>query len=166
MRVQTFLAEHHVAFDTIIHPPAFTASKRARFLHVPGNQLAKCVLLAGQGAAFLAVLPATQKVDLAALEKPLGGPVTLANAEEIAATFGDCEWGSLVPFGRLYGVPSLLDISFHPDALLVFEAHRHAVAIRMRCCDFVRLELPWRLALGLGQAFRPGTNDPKSRKWG
>src|SRR5687768_9317974 len=63
MWIADFLAEHQVPFETIVHAPAFTAQKRARFLHVPGRQVAKGVLLKGPCGYFLAVLPAPQHVD-------------------------------------------------------------------------------------------------------
>jgi Ala-tRNA(Pro) deacylase len=145
MRVPQFLNEQQVAFETVLHPPAFTAARRARCLHVPGKHLAKSVLLAGPVGYLLAVLPATHRVDLKALSAALGGPVRLASASEVAETFRDCEWGVLTPFGTLYGMPTLLDDSIDPEALIVFEAHLHAVTIRMQCRDFERLEGPRRL---------------------
>jgi Ala-tRNA(Pro) deacylase len=152
MRVPSFLAEQHVPFETIVHPPAFTASKRAHFLHVPGKHLAKCVLLVSLEGPVLAIVPATCQVDLASAADHLGGALRLARSEEIPAIFGDCEWGGLVPFGSLYGLRTLLDESFDSEALLVFEAHQHAISIKMRCCDFERLEKPRRLALAKSEA--------------
>jgi Ala-tRNA(Pro) deacylase len=147
MRVPNFLADQHVAFETVPHPPAYSASQRAKVLHVPGKSLAKCVLLAGPCGYVLAILPATHLVDLARVSAALEGPVRLARVEEMAEVFRDCEWGVLVPFGTLYGLPTLLDDSFDPTAQLIFEAHVHALAIRMRCRDFERLENPRRFAL-------------------
>src|SRR4051794_13795253 len=99
-----FLAQHQVAFETIYHAPAFTASKRAKYLHVPGKQVAKTVLLAGPEEYFLAVLPAPAQVDTAALAAALGGPVRLADGREVVEVFRDCEWGVVPPFGSLYGL--------------------------------------------------------------
>ena len=147
MRVPLFLADEQVAFETILHPPAFTATRRARFLGVSGKDLAKCVLLRGPRGHVLAILPATGRVDMTAVNDAVGGPVQVACREEIPQVFGDCEWGGLVPFGRLYGLPTLLDDSFDPERALVFEAHSHALAIRLRCRDFERLEKPRRLRL-------------------
>lgn len=70
----------------------------------------------------------------------------LANTQEVAALFKDCEWGVVVPFGTLYGLPTLLEDSLDPDATLVFEGPTHVEAIRMRCRDFERLEHPVRLS--------------------
>lgn len=146
MRLSQFLHDHQVSFETIYHPPAFTAQKRAKYLHIPGKRVAKTVLLAGPEEFFLAVLPATAHVDTGALAVALGGPVRLATDKECAAMFRDCEWGVVPPFGTLYGLSSVLDASIEPDALLVFEGHTHAEAIRMRCADYERLERPVRMA--------------------
>ncbi len=147
MRVADFLAGQHVAFETLLHPPAFTAQKRARFLRVPGRQVAKSVLLRGPEGFVLAVLPAPRHVDTEKVAAALGGPVRLADDAEMTEVFSDCEWGVVPPFGRLYGLPVLLDDGISPDALMVFEANTHAEAVRLRCRDFERIERARRLAL-------------------
>ncbi|MGE3806467.1 MAG: aminoacyl-tRNA deacylase [Gemmataceae bacterium] len=148
MRVCQFLQEHHVPFERILHPPAFSAQKRAKVLHVRGREVAKTVLLAGPEDYILAVLPATHQVDTAALSEALGGPVRLASDTEIADVFRDCEWGVVAPFGSLYGLPTVIDETLDPEAMLVFEGALHVEAIRMRCADFERLERPVRLRFG------------------
>src|SRR5262245_56882613 len=150
MRVPQFLTEQRVAFDKVIHPPAFTAQRRARFLGISGKRVVKSVLLAGPDGYLLAVLPAVCQVDTEALARALGGPVRLASADEIAEVFRDCEWGVMTPFGTLYGLPTLLEESVDPDALIAFEAHTHSIAIRMRCRDLERLEKPRRLRFARG----------------
>lgn len=145
MRVSQFLNEQHVHFESLIHPPAFTSQKRAKFLGVPGRQVAKGVLLAGPTGYLLAVLPATEQVDTDALAHHLGGPVRLAADGEVAQVFGDCEWGVVAPFGTIYGLPTFLEESLAVDAWIVLEANSHVEAIRMRCRDFEQLEQPTRL---------------------
>jgi Ala-tRNA(Pro) deacylase len=144
MRVPDFLSEQRIPFDTLIHPPAFTAQKRASFLHVSGKRLAKSVLLAGASGYVLAVLPATLYVDPQLVARELGETVRLAEPREVAERFTDCEWGALTPFGTLYGLSTILDEAITPEELIVFEAHGHGLAIRMRCQDFEILEKPKR----------------------
>src|SRR5262249_61291418 len=43
MRLPEFLNEQRVPYEMMIHPPAYTSTKRARCLHVPGRRLAKTV---------------------------------------------------------------------------------------------------------------------------
>jgi Ala-tRNA(Pro) deacylase len=145
MRIDAFLTDQNVPFEPLPHPPAFTAQKLAKYLHVPGDRVAKSVLLDGPAGYFLAVLPATHRVDTEQLGRDLGGPVRLAGGDEIADTFRDCEWGVVPPFGTLYGLRTVLDDSLPPEALLVFEGHTRFEAVRLRCADFERLEKPRRL---------------------
>jgi Ala-tRNA(Pro) deacylase len=145
MRVPLYLAEQHIAFETLVHPPAFTAQKRAKYLAVSGRQVAKSVLLSGPEGYFLAVLPATEHIDTDALARHCGGPVRLAGDRELAEVFRDCEWGAVPPFGALYGLPTVMEETFAPDSILIFEGHSHAEAIRLHSRDFVRLERPRRL---------------------
>jgi Ala-tRNA(Pro) deacylase len=148
MRVAEFLSDQHVAFETVVHPPAFTAQRRAKYLHIPGRQVAKSVLLAGPTGFVLAVLAATHHVDVAAVSRVLGYPLRLANHLEIADLFRDCEWGALTPFGTLYGLVTIVDESLDPDAQIVFEAQMHAVTISMHYRDFDHLEKPRRFRFG------------------
>src|SRR5262249_26789386 len=103
MSVAEFLTDHQVPFETIYDAPAFTAQKRAKYLHTPGKQVAKCVLLVGQSGYILAVLPATRQIDLERLNDQLAEKVRIAEDQEITWVFRDCEWGVVSPFGTLYG---------------------------------------------------------------
>jgi Ala-tRNA(Pro) deacylase len=144
MRVSQFLEEQQVSFETVLHPPAFTAQKRARFLHIPGRLVIKCVLLTNGSGFVLTILRSIDHVDLDVLGQYLGAPVRLASEDELAQQFGDCERGAVSPFGSLYGLWTLLDENIHAEDLIHFEAQQHAVAIRMKCRDFERLEKPTR----------------------
>lgn len=145
MSLSVYLADHEVPFETLVHPPAFTSQKRAKFLHVSGHLVAKAVLLKAPRGFVLAVLPASQHADLEALGRHLEGPVRLATAEEVGEVFRDCEFGAMTPFGSLYGVPTILEASIPADATLTCGAQRHAVAVRICCRDLERIEKPRRL---------------------
>ena len=144
MRLSQYLEEQHVTFETVLHPPAYTAQKRARFLHLPGRQVIKCVLLANGAKFILTILRSTDHVDLRALEKIIGAPIRLANENDLANQFSDCEPGAVTPFGSLYGLWTLLEDSIQPEHIILFEAQQHAMAIRMKCRDFEMLEKPTR----------------------
>ncbi len=155
MHIDEYLLEQRIDFEWLPHPPAYTAQKRAKYLSVPGEQVAKCVLLAGPSGYLLAVLPATHQVDTTVLIEQLGGPVRLATDREVAAVFPDCEWGVVPPFGTRYGLSTLLDDAIAPDALIVLETHTQFEAVRLRCRDFERLENPRRLRFARRSPSRP-----------
>lgn len=145
MQIPNYLLEERIDFEWLPHAPAYTAQQRAKYLRVPGEQVAKCVLLSGPSGYVLAVLPATHQIDTGALSEQLGGRVRLATDAEITEVFRDCEWGVVSPFGGRYGLATLLDDSIEPDALIVLETHTRSEAVRVRCRDFERVEKPRRM---------------------
>jgi Ala-tRNA(Pro) deacylase len=161
MRVSEYLSDQHIAFEEMVHPPAFTSEKLAKSLHISGRQVMKSILLKGPQGFFLAVLPAAQLIDLPRLNMHFVGTVRLAAVEELSERFTDCEWGALMPFGQLYGLKTILESTIQLDAEIVFEAQRHAVAIRMLCRDYVKLEHPERLAFARDRA-TPAHHRPRA----
>lgn len=149
MRITELLTERRLPYESQPHALAFTAQMRAKYLGVPGSRVAKAVLLQGPQGPILAVLPACRRLNLPAIESFLGGSVRLAKDDEVAATFPDCEWGVVPPFGILYGVPTLLDDSFAASDRLVFKGHTHVEGVWLSCRDFEQLERPHRLALSI-----------------
>jgi Ala-tRNA(Pro) deacylase len=145
MRVPDFLADNQIRFEELRLPPAFSATQRAKHLHLSGRQVAKCVLLMTPRGPLLAVLPATHQIDFDLLTRQLEHPVRLAANEEIARVFPDCEWGVVLPFGVLYGLPTILDESLRSEDMIAFEGNTHVEAVKLRCSDFERLEKPRRL---------------------
>ncbi len=145
MRIAEYLNEQRVSYEYLPHAPAFTAHQLAKYLHVSGDQVAKCVLLRGPANYYVAVLPATYQVDMQRLGAALNGAVRMADDREMAEVFRDCEWGVVPPFGALYGLATLLEETIAPEAALVMEMNTHVEAIRLRCRDYERLEQPRRL---------------------
>lgn len=135
MRITDFLTDNHVPFEILPHAPAYAAQRLAKYLGVSGSEVAKAVLLRGPHGFFLVVLPAVYQVNLA----QFGEGVRLATTEEITATFRDCEWGVVSPFGNLYGLPTYLDDSFTPDMWIAVEAGTRDEAVRLSARDFARL---------------------------
>ena len=145
MNVQDFLSERHVKFNVIDHRPTYDAQHLAHEVHVSGHEVAKTVLLRAHGGEdfFVAVLPASKHVDLEKTRNVVGiEDVELASEAEIKEHCQDCEVGALPPFGRNYGMRTLVDSSLTHDESIVFEGNRHDEAIRMKFDDFRRIEEP------------------------
>lgn len=145
MCVGDYLTEQRIDFERLLHPVAFSAQKRAKYLRLSGDLVAKSVLLCGPQGYLLAVLPATHRVDTQAVSAYAGGPVRLAKDNEIAEVFPDCEWGVVPPFGARYGLTTLLDDSIAPESRIVLETNSQFEAVRMLCRDYERVERPQRL---------------------
>lgn len=143
MNVQKFLSEGGRAFEVLKHPTTFTAQQVAQAVHVPGDEVAKTVVLKADGRYVMVVLPSTHQVDLAKARDVLqAGAVALADEGEFVRLFPDCEPGALPPFGSQYGQTTLVDESLTRDEQIVFEGNTHHEAIRMRYRDYEELERP------------------------
>ena len=141
-RLKELLDKNKVRYTTMTHSPAYTAQAAAATLHVPGQELAKTVVVKAGEEMVLAVLPASYHVNLKKLGEILGKPVRLATEDEFAGLFPDCELGAMPPFGVLYGLPVVADKVLAEDEEIVFNAGTHRDAIRMRFEDFEKLAKP------------------------
>src|SRR5262245_5211258 len=87
MKVQDFLSDREVEFDTLPHEETFDSQHLAQALHVSGREVAKTVLLRlDHGFRYaVALVPAMHRVDLEAASHVLGGAHTeLATEMEMA----------------------------------------------------------------------------------
>jgi len=146
-KIRGFLDEHHVKYVVISHSKAYTAQGIAAIAHIPGQELAKTVIVKLDGALAMAVLPASFQVDLLALKKVVGvKDAALASEREFKQHFPDCETGAMPPFGNLYGIPVYVDEALTRDREIAFNAGTHLELIRMAYADFERLVMPIVLA--------------------
>ncbi|AKJ95436.1 YbaK/prolyl-tRNA synthetase associated protein [Thioalkalivibrio versutus] len=138
--LNNFLAEHAVAYQLVPHPHSNSASRTAEAAHVPGDAVAKAVLLVEEDGQYrLAVVPATRRVKLGQLHRLLGEHVGLATEDEVARVFADCERGAIPALGAAYGLETLLDDSVLEQRNVYFEAGDHESLVRLRETDFLHL---------------------------
>jgi len=147
-KLKEFLDRNDIAYVTFKHSPAYTAKGIAQSAHVPGNELAKSVMLKIDGKLAIAVLPAPFKVNIGVLREAIGAKtVEIATEQEFASTFPGCELGAMPPFGNLWGVPVYASERLSEDDSIVFNAGTHTELIRMHYDDFERLVKPKIVAL-------------------
>ncbi|MBV8075673.1 MAG: YbaK/EbsC family protein [Planctomycetaceae bacterium] len=143
MSIRDYLHDRYVWFEVFLHTPAPSATRRARSVRVSGHQVAKAVLIRSGDRYALAVLPATCRIDLERLAQVLGGPrVRIATEDEVERVFGDCERGALPPFGRPYGLKTVVDSGLALAPVIVFVGNARHEGIRMRYRDYEAVEAP------------------------
>ncbi|MEH2626760.1 Ala-tRNA(Pro) deacylase [Bradyrhizobium sp. AZCC 1719] len=137
--------DQSVTYDVIPHAPTKSSTRTAEACHVPGDALAKAVVLRRDGGYMMAVLPASHHLHLSTLKSQLGHKVDLANEKEIAELFVDCDIGAIPPVGECYGLDVIVDDSIDPRREIYMEAGDHATLIRMDGEQFARLNAKaWR----------------------
>jgi Ala-tRNA(Pro) deacylase len=138
-RLKAHLDSQGVAYETVAHPRTSTASESAEAAHIPGDRLAKTVVIHLEDGHVLAVVPSSHRVDLGALQDLLDRRLGLASETEIGRLFDDCDMGAAPPVGAAYGVPTVLDRSLSGLDRVWFEGGDHRTLISVAGTDFDRL---------------------------
>jgi Ala-tRNA(Pro) deacylase len=142
-RLDRYLRDQHVPFKLEHHPLAYSAQEVAASEHISGKRLAKVVMVLSDGRTAMLVLPASHLVQVSKLAALLGSnDVQLANEEDFAGLFADCEVGAMPPFGNLYGLPVYVDPAVAEAESIVFRAGTHTDTMSMAYSDFARLVQP------------------------
>lgn len=130
-KLREYLEAQNVRHDVVEHPRTMTASRTAQAAHVPGARVAKAVVLHDGAGYLVAVLPATHRLELDALQDRLGRRLNLATEAEIGKIFDDCETGAVPAIGAAYGLQVLCDESLASESEVHFEAGNHVELVRV-----------------------------------
>ncbi len=128
-----------IEFTLVEHGRTATSASSAHAAHVDEARLAKGVLLKDSGGLVLAVLPASESVDLERLARMLHRPLKLASEDDIGEAFYDCKRGAVPPLGEEYQIPTIVDERFREMDEVFFEAGDHERLVHVTADDFARL---------------------------
>jgi len=138
-----FLDRNQVKYVTIRHSVAYTAQEVAEAAHIPGAQVAKTVMVKLGDRMAMAVLRATDRIDLDLLRGVAGaGECELAGEDAFQDLFPGVELGAMPPFGNLYGLPVYVDEELARDERIAFNAGTHTELIQLAVADYQRLVQP------------------------
>ena len=139
MTLRDFLDVTATPYEVVRHPRTSTSMETAAAAHVPGDQLAKSVLVEDAHGYLVAVVPSTHHVELTELGSLLGRPFRLATEAEVEQLFDDCELGSIPALGQAYGLEVMVDESLLECDEVYFEAGDHTELVHLAGQDFEHL---------------------------
>ncbi|KRT55141.1 aminoacyl-tRNA deacylase [endosymbiont of Ridgeia piscesae] len=134
-----FLQNKGIEFDVIEHSRTDSALRTSEAMHVPGDKMAKSVLLGDDQSYLMVVIPATHRLQFERLKRLTGRELELIEEDELSDAFADCEPGSVPPSGQPYGIETLLDRSLADQPEIYFEAGDHSLVIRVSRQQFLSL---------------------------
>jgi Ala-tRNA(Pro) deacylase len=126
-------------YEIVHHPHSECSMDTAQAAHVPGDRLAKTVILQDDEGFAAAVLPSTYHLQLYKLWEETGRKLVLATEDEVRELFKDCEVGAVPPVAMAYGMPTFIDESLMRQPDVYFEAGDHEDLVHMQMDDFMRL---------------------------
>lgn len=129
--IRSYLEKHGVKYDVLTHPYTQSSMRTAEAAGVPGDQLAKAVVLKDGNGYLMAILPSTHHLDVDALNSLLDRDLELVEEEDLAELFRDCELGALPPVGPAYDMQAVMDEALSGLADVYFEAGDHRELIHV-----------------------------------
>lgn len=136
MTLQEYLNDQHIDYEVIAHDRTSSSLQTARASHIPGDCIAKGVVLTREGGFVMAVIPASCRVQLDAVEQMFDGPIRLATEDEISSLFPDCEAGAVPPIGAAYAVDCVVDDDLEQQAEIYLEGGDHQSLIHLPKSQF------------------------------
>jgi Ala-tRNA(Pro) deacylase len=138
--IDRYLKDHHLAYEHTVHARAVAAQRLAAAEHVTGDRIAKPVVVSVDGVLALAVVSATEKVDVEALRRATGAAkVELVPEATFEGRFAPCEVGAEPPLG-LFGMPMYVDAHLAREPWIVMRGGTHEDAIRIETAAWLRSE--------------------------
>ena len=142
-KVKDYLDNNNIKYVIISHSPAYTSLEVAASAHVPGNLLAKTVMVKIDGRMTMVVLPSSYKIDFNLLkELTTAKKIELADEDEFKSMFPNCEVGAMPPFGNLYKMEVYVAESLTKGEEIAFAAGSHSELIKLAYNDFKKLVKP------------------------
>lgn len=142
-RFKDYLDGEGVHYEVIRHATAYTAQEIAAEAHVPGRHFAKTVAVRIGDRLALAVLPATDRIDLDRLRRSVGAEsVELAPEDDFAERFPGCEVGAMPPFGNLFEMEVFVSPHLVEADEIAVNAGTHSEVVKLAYSDFARLVKP------------------------
>ncbi|HYG90226.1 MAG TPA: YbaK/EbsC family protein [Azospirillum sp.] len=137
--MEQFLADHTAAYEVLQHAPTQSSLHTAEASHIPGDCLAKGVVLKDDIGFLLAVLPATHHIRLADLEAQTDRHLHIVAERDMDGLFRDCALGAVPILGAAYGVETIVDDSIVGQPDVYFEGGDHQTLVHMTGTEFQRL---------------------------
>ena len=126
-----YLDNEGVNYDLVAHPHTSSSLESAESAHIPGDKLAKCIVLGDGKGYVMAVIPSTHRLDLDSLQEFLGRKMDLVSEMRLNRLFHDCELGAIPPIGKAYGYETVMDNSLMDCEDVYFEAGDHVDLVHM-----------------------------------
>ena len=131
--VTAYLDENGVRYELVTHEQTFAATEEARAAGVPPANATKTLVLRGAAGYRLAVIPASERLDVHKVRSVLDEStrLRLATEQEIAEDFGQFEVGAVPPLGPMVAAPEVLDrrLLEHERVLCTGGDHRHSIKV-------------------------------------
>ncbi|MFH0853458.1 MAG: YbaK/EbsC family protein [bacterium] len=147
-KVQTYLNKNNYQYESVEHKTVFTAYDLAQTLNTPLETIAKTLLIKADRDYYLIVISAQSRLDLGRLKKSLKvKKVSIAKEADMVNKL-KVKAGALTAFGKMHGLPVVLDLAFTKAKKVLFGSGSFEESIKMSISTFQKIEQPIMAKIG------------------
>jgi Ala-tRNA(Pro) deacylase len=141
--VTRLLERRDVRYEVVEHDATYSAAAEARATQADPEATAKTVALRDRDAYRLAVVPASERLDVRRAREVLGAThhLRLASERELERDFPAFEVGAMPPFVTAQ-LPEVVDLRLLRHDRIVCAAGEHRRSVRMDVLDLLRIMEP------------------------
>jgi len=139
-RVREYLDKNHIEYQLLPHKPSKNSLSSAIQAHISASQVVKAIMLEDlQGGRLMAILPASHKISLHALNEHFARQFHLMKESHIYELFEDCKHGAVPPLAQAYQIDRVYDEFLMDQEALYLEAGDHISLIQLSQAEFRKL---------------------------
>jgi Ala-tRNA(Pro) deacylase len=131
--ITEYLDGEGVRYELVEHEPTMSAAEEAEATHRPQQKVAKTVVVRDRGEYILAIVPASERLDVRKLRDLLGASksMRLATEEEMARDFPTLEVGATPPVGPMLPHAEVVDRRLLEEDRILCSGgdHRHSIVL-------------------------------------
>lgn len=139
-RLEALLAAQSIHFELVPHQHTESSMVTAAEAHVPGDRLAKAVIVKDGDDFLMVVVPSDYHVHMGRLHRHLGREVGLATEQELAGLFSDCDQGAAPPVGQAYALKSYVERRLLEEPEVFFDSGDHEHLVKVSGDQFRKLQ--------------------------
>jgi Ala-tRNA(Pro) deacylase len=141
--VTRLLEQRDVRYEVVEHDATYSAAAEARETKADPEATAKTVALRDRDGYRLAVVPASERLDVRRVRQLLGAThhLRLATERELERDFPAFDVGAMPPFATT-PLPEILDLRLLHHDRIVCAGGEHRRSIRMDALELVRITEP------------------------
>jgi Ala-tRNA(Pro) deacylase len=141
--VTDVLERRGVPFEVVEHDATYSAAAAARAAAAEPEATAKTVVLHDRDGYRLAVVPASERLDVSRARELLGAShhLRLATEDELREDFPAFEVGAVPPFGTAR-LPEVVDLRLLRHRRIVCAAGEHRCSVVIAAIDLLRIAEP------------------------
>jgi Ala-tRNA(Pro) deacylase len=134
--ISEYLDVQGVQYELVEHEPTMSAAAEADATHRPQQKVAKTVVVRDRDAYILAIVPASERLDVRKLRDLLGASksMRLATEDEMARDFPTLEVGATPPVGPMLPHAEVVDRRLLEEDRILCSGgdHRHSIVLDPR----------------------------------